>query len=519
MRAINAQSLTFITSNHRLKVMRHAKIVATFGPATQGYQTTSELIKAGVNVARLNFSHGDHEVHTQTFKTIRKAASDLDQPVAVFADLQGPKIRLGRFADGPHLLEDGDTFTITTRDIEGTQDICSTTFKGLPQDVEVGDQLLIDDGKIALQAIEVTKTEDVTNVVIGGTVSDNKGINLPGVAVNIPALTEKDEEDLRFALELGVDMIALSFVRSADDIDAVHAIMEEEGRRIPVIAKLEKPQAVDNLQEIIDAFDAIMVARGDLGVELPLEKVPMVQKRAIQLARRWAKPVIVATQVLESMIDNPRPTRAEASDCANAVLDGADAVMLSGETSVGKYPVRTVQTMASIIKATEEQGLDRMPPLGTRPGTRGGAITRAAVDIAQALDIPFLVAFTQSGDSARRLSRLRAPQPIYAFTHSYTTSNVLCLSWGVIPKIVPFKDSTDQMTEQIDYELVKSGLAQMNDLVVMVAGSPPGVPGTTNMLKVHRMGSTTAEIDPALIDTAVAPSAHQWDAISGWSPM
>ena len=499
--------------------MRHAKIVATFGPATQGYQTTSELLKAGVNVARMNFSHGEHSVHSNTFNTVRKAASDLDQSVAIFADLQGPKIRLGRFANGPHLLEDGDTFTITTRDIEGTQDICSTTFKGLPQDVEVGDQLLIDDGKIALQATEVTETDVVTNVVIGGEVSNNKGINLPGVAVSIPALTEKDEEDLRFALQLGVDMVALSFVRSASDIEPVHQIMEEEGRRIPVIAKLEKPQAVDNLQEIIDAFDAIMVARGDLGVELPLEEVPVVQKNAIDLARRWAKPVIVATQVLESMIDSPQPTRAEASDCANAVLDGADAVMLSGETSVGKYPIRTVQTMAKIIKTTEERSLDRMPPLGTRPGTRGGAITRAAVDIAASLDIPFLVTFTQSGDSARRLSRLRAPQPIYAFTHSFTTNNVLCLSWGVTPTMVPFMDSTDKMTEQIDHELVKADLAKIDDLVVMVAGSPPGVPGSTNMLKVHRMGSTKAEIDPALIDTAVAPPAHRWDKVSGWSPM
>lgn len=519
MRLVNAQSLTFKTIDHRLRYMRHAKIVATFGPATQGYQTTSELLKAGVNVARMNFSHGDHSVHATTFKTVRKAASDLDQSVAIFADLQGPKIRLGRFASGPHLLEDGDTFTITTRDIEGTQDICSTTFEGLPQDVEVGDQLLIDDGKIALQAIEVTDTDVVTNVVIGGEVSNNKGINLPGVAVNIPALTDKDEEDLRFALKLGVDMIALSFVRSAQDIEPVHKIMEEEGRRIPVIAKLEKPQAVDNLQEIIDAFDAIMVARGDLGVELPLEDVPVVQKNAIDLARRWAKPVIVATQVLESMIESPRPTRAETSDCANAVLDGADAVMLSGETSVGKYPVRTVQTMAKIIKSTEEHGLDRMPPLGTRPGTRGGAVTRAAVDIAASLDIPFLVSFTQSGDSARRLSRLRAPQPIYAFTHSFTTNNVLCLSWGVTPKLVPFMDSTDKMTEQIDHELVKAELAEIDDLVVMVAGSPPGVPGSTNMLKVHRMGSTKAEIDPALVDTAVAPPAHRWDKVSGWSPM
>ena len=488
--------------------MRHTKIVATFGPATQGDATTSELIEAGVNVARLNFSHGNHQVHAETFRTVRQVASDLSAPVAVFADLQGPKIRLGTFTDGPHVLEEGDTFTITARDVDGTQDTCSTTFKGLPQDVAVGDQLLIDDGKIQLQAIEVTDTDVVTNVVIGGEVSNNKGIILPGVAVSLPSLTEKDEEDLRFALELGVDMIALSFVRSAQDIAPVHRIMEEAGRRIPVIAKLEKPQAVDNLQEIIDAFDAIMVARGDLGVELPLQQVPVVQKRAIELARRWAKPVIVATQVLESMIESPRPTRAEASDCANAVLDGADAVMLSGETSVGKYPVRTVQTMAEIIQSTEDHGLNRMPPLGTRPSTRGGAITRAAVDIAASLEVPFLVAFTQSGDSARRLSRLRAPQPIYAFTHSFTTSNTLCLSWGVIPKVVPFKDSTDQMTEQIDHELVKTGVAEIDDLVIMVAGSPPGVPGSTNMLKIHRLGFATAKADPALIDFAGTPAAH-----------
>ena len=458
---------------------------------------TSELIQAGVNVARLNFSHGDQSIHAETYETVRQVASDLCVPVAIFADLQGPKIRLGTFSDGPHLLEHGDIFTITTRDVVGTRDICTTTFKELPQDVAVGDQLLIDDGKIQLQAVEVNETEVVTKVVIGGLVSNNKGINLPGVAVNIPALTEKDEADLRFALALGVDMIALSFVRSAADIVPVHKIMDDVGRRVPVIAKLEKPQAIDNLHEIIDAFDVIMVARGDLGVELPLEDVPVVQKRAIDMARRWAKPVIVATQVLESMIDNPRPTRAEASDCANAVLDGADAVMLSGETSVGSFPVRTVQTMANIIQATEQHGLDRMPPLGTRPGTRGGAITRAAVDIAKSLDIPFLVTFTQSGDSARRLSRLRAPQPIYAFTHSSTTSNVLCLSWGVIPKIVDFMDSTDKMTQQIDYELVKHGVAEIDDLIVMVAGSPPGVPGTTNMLKVHRIGMRKTEVAPA----------------------
>lgn len=392
--------------------MRRAKIVATIGPAISSYENITQAIRAGMNVARLNMSHGDHSVHSASYENIRRASEELDTTVAILADLQGPKIRLGNFSDGPHELEVGDTFTITVRDVPGTREICSTTHKGLPGDVSVGDPLLIDDGKVALRATGVTDTDVTTEVVVAGPVSDHKGINLPGVAVNVPALSDKDEADLRWALQRGVDIIALSFVRDAKDITRVHEIMAEEGRKIPVIAKIEKPQAVDALHEIIDAFDGIMVARGDLGVELPLEAVPIVQKRAIELARRWAKPVIVATQVLESMIDNPRPTRAEASDCANAVLDGADAVMLSGETSVGKYPIKTLETMASIIEATETEGMDRMPPLGTEPRTRGGAVTRAAVTIARQLDVPYICTFTQSGDSARRLSRLRPDRPI-----------------------------------------------------------------------------------------------------------
>ena len=325
--------------------MRRAKIVATIGPAISSYENVTQAIQAGMNVARLNMSHGDHTVHNTSYENLRRASEELGTTVAILADLQGPKIRLGNFADGPHALDVGDTFTITIEDVPGSKELCSTTHKGLPGDVNVGDPLLIDDGKVALRATAVSDTAVTTEVVVAGTVSDHKGINLPGVAVNVPALSEKDEADLRWALQRGVDIIALSFVRDAQDITRVHEIMAEEDRKIPVIAKIEKPQAVDALHEIIDAFDGIMVARGDLGVELPLEAVPIVQKRAIELARRWAKPVIVATQVLESMIDNPRPTRAEASDCANAVLDGADAVMLSGETSVGKYPIKTLETM------------------------------------------------------------------------------------------------------------------------------------------------------------------------------
>ncbi len=468
--------------------MRRAKIVATFGPAIASYENTLAVLKAGVDVARMNMSHGDYSVHDVTYENVRKASAELGKAVGIMADLQGPKIRLGRFVDGPHALAVGDVFTITTEDVPGTKDICSTTLKSLPADVNVGDALLIDDGKVALRATAVDSVKVVTEVTVGGMVSNNKGINLPGVAVNVPALSTKDEDDLRWALRRGVDLVALSFVRDAADINRVHEIMEEEGRRVPVIAKIEKPQAVDHLHEIIDAFDAIMVARGDLGVEMPLEDVPIVQKRAIELARRWAKPVIVATQVLESMIDNPRPTRAEASDCANAVLDGADAVMLSGETSVGKYPIETVKTMARIIESTEEHGLERVPPLGTKPKTRGGAITRAAVEIADQLDAKYICTFTQSGDSARRLSRLRPLKPVFAFTPVEQVRNQLALTWGIQPVLVDMVNHTDAMTAQVDRSLLERGLVKNDDLVIIAAGSPPGQVGSTNLLKAHKVG-------------------------------
>ncbi|WP_427017298.1 pyruvate kinase [Pseudarthrobacter sp. P1] len=468
--------------------MRRAKIVATFGPAIASYENTLAVLEAGVDVARMNMSHGDYIVHDNTYENVRKAATQLGKAVAIMADLQGPKIRLGRFVDGPHKLEVGDVFTITTEDVPGTKDICSTTLKSLTEDVNVGDTLLIDDGKVSLVATAVDAVKVVTKVTVPGMVSNNKGINLPGVAVNVPALSEKDEDDLRWAMRRGVDLVALSFVRDASDIVRVHEIMDEEGRRVPVIAKIEKPQAVEHLSEIIDSFDAIMVARGDLGVELPLEEVPIVQKRAIELARRWAKPVIVATQVLESMIDNPRPTRAEASDCANAVLDGADAVMLSGETSVGQFPIETVKVMARIIESTEVHGMERVPELGTKPKTRGGAITRAAVEIADQLDAKYIAAFTQSGDSARRLSRLRPKKPVLAFTPVEQVRNQLALTWGIQPVLVPMVHHTDEMTEQVDRTLMEMKLAEDGELVIIAAGSPPGQAGSTNSLKVHKVG-------------------------------
>ena len=477
--------------------MRRAKIVATFGPALADYEKTKAVIEAGVDVARMNLSHGSHEVHEGVYATIRKASEETGKAVGILVDLQGPKIRLGKFKEDKIELVKGQTFTITTEDILGDQDICSTTYKGLPGDVKVGDMLLIDDGRLSLRATKVHGQKVVTEVEIGGPCSNNKGINLPGVAVNVPALSEKDEGDLRWALNLGADMIALSFVRNAKDIVRVHEIMAEEGKFIPVIAKIEKPQAVAALEEIIDAFDGVMVARGDLGVELPLEQVPLVQKRAVELARRWAKPVIVATQMLESMISASRPTRAETSDVANAVLDGADALMLSGETSVGEYPIETVQTMAKIIESTEENGLERIPALGTKPHTHSGAVVRAAMDIAELLGSKYVCVFTESGDTLRRVSRLRSRVQVLAFTPNQDVRRKLSLVWGATVFLVDKVKHTDDMVKQVDELVLASGKARVGDEVVIVAGSPPGIPGSTNALRVHRVGDAVNVAAPA----------------------
>ena len=477
--------------------MRHAKIVATWGPAVSSYDHTLELIRAGVNVARLNMSHGTYNVHEGIYRNIRRAEIEVGRPIAVLADLQGPKIRLGKFEGGPYDLEVGDEFAITTRDVVGTRELAGTTHKGLPGDVRPGDPLLVDDGKVGLRAVRVTEDTVYTVVEVPGAVSNNKGINLPGVAVNVPALSEKDEQDLRWALALGADYIALSFVRDAADITRVHEIMDEEGIRLPVIAKIEKPQAVDNLEEIVAAFDGIMVARGDLGVEMPLERVPVVQAEAVALARRNAKPVIVATQVLESMIENPRPTRAEASDCANAVLDGADAVMLSGETSVGAYPVEAVATMARIIESTEEHALDRIEPLGAAPRTQGGALTLAASEVADFIGARYICVFTESGDTVRRMSRLRRPIPIIGFTPDPETRRRMELTWGARSYLVPRVESTDEMFAQADELLLEHSRAELGDKVVMIAGSPPGIVGTTNTLRIHRMGESTGKLPEA----------------------
>ncbi len=470
--------------------MRRAKIVATLGPATSSAEAITRLVESGMDVARLNLSHGKHEDHEVVYRHVRAASDATGRGVGILVDLQGPKIRLGTFASGPVLLESGDEFIVTTEDVPGDRLMVSTTHSGLPHDVSPGDLVLVDDGRIELRVTRVDGPRVHTEVIEGGRVSDNKGFNLPGVAVSVPALSDKDKDDLRWALRIGADMIALSFVRSAADIVDVHAVMDEVGLRLPVLAKVEKPQAIENLEEIIAAFDGVMVARGDLGVELPLEAVPLVQKRAIQLCREAAKPVIVATQMLESMAVATRPTRAEASDVANAVLDGADALMLSGETSVGDHPSLVVETMSRIIEHVETWALHQLPTLSDPwTGSTARALTHAAVGVAAGVEATHLIAFTETGSSARLISRWRSGTPLLAFTPNPRTRSLLSLVWGVETFLVPQVKHTDDMVVQVDKALLEIGRATFGDRVVIVAGVPPGVPGTTNGMRVHKIGS------------------------------
>jgi pyruvate kinase len=468
-------------------VKRRAKIVCTLGPATHSYERVRALVYAGMDVARLNFSHGAYEDHAQAYRWVREASDESGRGVGVLVDLQGPKIRLGTFAEGPVVWATGETVSITAEDVPGTHDLVSTTYKGLAGDVSVGDRLLVDDGKVGLRVVGIDGPVVRLTVTEGGPVSNNKGLSLPGVGVSVPALSDKDEADLRFAMTLRADLVALSFVRNAADIDPVHRIMDESGARLPVLAKIEKPQAVDNLDEIVEAFDGLMVARGDLGVEMPLERVPLVQKRAVRVAREHAKPVIVATQMLDSMITNSRPTRAEASDVANAVLDGADAVMLSGETSVGAYPVETVATMARIVVAAEDE-LHRVPGIERGPTSIAGAIAQAAAAVGSQVGARALVAFTQSGDTARRLAEHRSPIPLLAFTPIPAVRSQLALVWGVETFLVPPVQHTDEMVRQVDSAMLELGRMQAGELVTIVAGSPPMTSGSTNALRVWRLG-------------------------------
>ena len=467
---------------------RRAKIVCTLGPATHSPAGVRALVDAGMDVARLNLSHGEHSRHAEAYAWVREASDATLRAVGVLADLQGPKIRLGVFAGGTAALEPGAEFAITTEPCVGDAHRASTTYPALARDVAAGDTLLLDDGLVRLQVLASDGCEVRTRVLEGGPISDHKGINLPGVRVSAEPLTEKDLADLRFALSLGVDMVALSFVRSPRDAIRVRQEIASAGASLPVIAKIEKPEAVAEIEAVLDAFDGAMVARGDLGIEMPLESVPLVQKRVVHLARERAKPVIVATQMLESMIRHSRPTRAEASDVANAVLDGADALMLSGETSVGMFPTEAVSTMSRIIAAAEAESLGSIAPLAARPGTRQEALAAAAASVARDLDARALVAFTQSGSTARCLAAHRAGIPLLAFTPEPRVRSQLALVWGVETFVVPGAPHTDAMIAQVDQALLALGRAARGDVVVIVAGSPPGTSGSTNMLRVHRVG-------------------------------
>jgi pyruvate kinase len=447
------------------------------------------LIQAGMNVARLNMSHGTHADHEHTYEMLRRAAEELGRGVGILADLQGPKIRLGTFSQGPVLLELGANFSITTDPVAGTVDQSSTTYQGLPDDVTPGDRILVDDGKVGLVVESVSGKVVHTRVVDPGPISDHKGLNLPGVEVGAPALTNKDVADLRWAIRMGVDIVALSFVRKPTDIDRVHEIMDSEGRRLPVFAKVEKPEAVAALPKLVETFDGIMVARGDLGVELPLEAVPLEQKRAIELCRDAAKPVIVATQMLDSMTTGSRPTRAEVSDVANAILDGAGALMLSGETSIGENPKLVVETMSRIISHVEQHAIAAVPP-PTRDEheTTARALTRAAVDVAASVGAEGVVAFTETGVAARLVARHRSAIPIIAFTPNEHVRNQLSVVWGVEAFLLEGVVDTDRLVQSVDTALRGVGLGKAGDAVVIIAGVPPGIPGTTNGMRVHTIG-------------------------------
>jgi pyruvate kinase len=468
--------------------MLNTKIVATLGPSTDAPGLLDQLIDAGVDVFRLNASHGVQDQQAARIDAVRAAARKAKVHAGILLDLQGPKIRLGRFENGRCVLETGSRFTITTETILGTAERASTGYSKFAHDVKPGDRILLADGSIELRAMESDSISVGTVVVHGGAISDNKGINLPGVQVSLPSLTEKDLADLHFGLNAGVDLIALSFVRTADDVQQLRDRLG--GRPVSIVAKIEKPEGWENIESILDVTDGVMVARGDLGVETSLEKVPRIQKSIIRRARRKARFVITATQMLESMIENPTPTRAEVSDVANAIYDGTDAVMLSAETSVGKYPVETVRFMARIAAEADDSIRKRGyldPPHPRQPSTPeilADAAHRAARDSGAAA----IVVFTSRGSSARLVSRYRPPVKMYAITPHDTTARQLSVSFGVIALLAPDCSSTDEMLAQMDRVLIEGGFLKKGELVVFLAGSPVGRPGTTNLMKLHRVG-------------------------------
>ncbi|MBI4870403.1 MAG: pyruvate kinase [Candidatus Riflebacteria bacterium] len=471
--------------------MRRTKIVCTIGPASRSPAVLEKLIRAGMDVARLNFSHGTHEEHAAVLLAIREASARLGKPIAVLQDLQGPKIRVGILADGAVTLESGATFTLTTRSVPGSAQVVSTTYAELPRDVRPGAVLLLDDGLIELEAVSVDETDVVCKVVTGGLLKQKKGINLPGTAVSAPSLTAKDRDDLGFGLRHDVDFVALSFVRRPEDLEEVRRVMRAENKKVPLIAKLEKPEALEHLHAIMEASDGVMIARGDMGVELPPERVPVVQKQILDRAHVAGVPVITATQMLESMTGHPRPTRAEASDVANAIFDGTDAIMLSAETATGDYPVEAVKMMARIARAAEASPrhfVTHGTGCTSEPYSFAEATCQAARDAAQAVKAKLVVAFTRTGSTARTISRLRPRQPIIAFTPDPAVQRQLMLHWGVAPFLMKPQVHTDALVEELDSVLLASDYANTADRIVLILGSPLNRTGATNLMKLHRVG-------------------------------
>jgi pyruvate kinase len=467
---------------------RRAKIICTLGPSCNTEATIRGLLQVGMDVARLNFSHGRQEDHAMCIQVLRRAAAAEGRTICILQDLQGPKIRTGRLkAGGPVTLQAGSVVTITTRDIEGTSEVISTSFKSLPNEVHAGARILLSDGKIELRVTRAGTTDIECQIINGGSLGERQGINLPGTALSIPALTDKDREDLEFGLENGVDAVALSFVRSAADVLEVKEIIAEHNQTVPVIAKLEKPQALDQLEDILEASDGVMVARGDLGVEVPPEKVPVIQKYVIRRAAEWRKPVIIATQMLESMIDNPRPTRAEASDVANAVFDGTDAVMLSAETASGKYPREAVCMMGKIIVEAENNMAEFTQPRRRRERRMlsiSETICESIAHSAEDTDMAAIAVFTETGNTARMISKYRPKSRIYAFSHVPEVCNRMNLFWGVQPVRRESALTSEEMLATAEQELLRTGRVKPGHVLGVVAGTQMSS-GSTNFMRLH----------------------------------
>lgn len=472
---------------------KKTKIVCTLGPASEKEEILRQLILSGLNVARLNFSHGDHEEHKARIDLVKKLREELNVPVAIMLDTKGPEIRTGNFEKGEVDLDEGQEFTLTTREVLGNEEICSITYEGLPNDVKKGDTILIDDGLIGLEVVDIVNDTDIKCIVRNpGTVKNKKGVNVPKVKINLPAITDKDKADIEFGIKNDIDFIAASFIRKAADVIAIRKILEENNAaHIQIISKIENQEGVDNIEEIIEVSDGIMVARGDLGVEIPTEEVPLIQKMIIKKCNEVGKPVITATQMLDSMIRNPRPTRAEVTDVANAILDGTDAIMLSGETAAGKYPIESVKTMATIAIKTESSLDYRQMLMSKTIGTNisvTNAISHATCATAQDLGASAIITATSSGYTAKAVSKFRPKAPIIAATPSKRVMRRLAVVWGVYPVLAEHSGSTDEVIDvsvrkSLERELIKSG-----DLVVITAGVPVGVAGTTNLIKVHIVG-------------------------------